>query len=153
MYPISYSFCQIFLWFITLSGPQLDITFKHGCFLLQTYLTFTVMNWRCILNICRYSSQRYWKCVIPTGLHRPRRSLDVISCESSNIPGLKFLYMHAYIYIWTCMPQHACGVRRQLDWISNLFPWCGFWKLILGSQAWKQVYLSMELSHYLWWGS
>jgi hypothetical protein len=29
-------FCQIFLWFITSSAIHLDITCKHGCFLLQT---------------------------------------------------------------------------------------------------------------------
>jgi hypothetical protein len=29
------SLCQIFLWFITLSTPQSDITFKHDCILLQ----------------------------------------------------------------------------------------------------------------------
>jgi hypothetical protein len=31
---------QIFLHFTTLSCPQLDIIFKHGCFLLQIYLAF-----------------------------------------------------------------------------------------------------------------
>jgi len=35
-------FCQIFFWFTTLSATQLDITFKHGCLLLQTNYTFTV---------------------------------------------------------------------------------------------------------------
>ena len=40
-YPISYSFCEIFFRFITLSAPQLEVTFKHGCFLLQTNFTIT----------------------------------------------------------------------------------------------------------------
>ena len=30
--PIADSFCQIFLWFITLSATQLDVTFKHDYF-------------------------------------------------------------------------------------------------------------------------
>jgi hypothetical protein len=37
-------FCQIFLWFVTLPLSQLDITFKHGCFLLQSNITFIVLN-------------------------------------------------------------------------------------------------------------
>jgi hypothetical protein len=40
--PISDSFCQMFLLFVTLPSPQLDVIFKHGCFLLQTNFTFIV---------------------------------------------------------------------------------------------------------------
>ena len=39
----SVSFCQIFLWFIILSVPQLDITFKHDC-ILQINFTFIVWD-------------------------------------------------------------------------------------------------------------
>ena len=34
----------------------------------------------------------YTKICIPTRSHRPRRSLDVLPCQSSHVAGLKFLY-------------------------------------------------------------
>lgn len=34
VYHMSDSFCEIFSWSITSSDPQLDVTFKHGCFFL-----------------------------------------------------------------------------------------------------------------------
>ena len=44
MYIIPDSLCQMFLLFSTLSGPQLEIMFKHGCFLLQTNFTLIIRN-------------------------------------------------------------------------------------------------------------
>jgi hypothetical protein len=41
---ISDSLYQIFLWLVTLSAPQLDVTSKHGCFLLQTNITLKMCN-------------------------------------------------------------------------------------------------------------
>ena len=61
-YPISDSFCQIFLWFITLSAPQLDVIFKHGCFLLQTNLISTVRNERYILRACLIQPDHIFGC-------------------------------------------------------------------------------------------
>jgi hypothetical protein len=44
VHPISDSFCQIFLWFVTLSSPQLEVTVKYGYFLLQINFTLIVWN-------------------------------------------------------------------------------------------------------------
>jgi hypothetical protein len=51
-------FCQLFLWFVTLSATQLDTAFKYGCFLLQTNFSSIVSALKCLLRVCLYSNQR-----------------------------------------------------------------------------------------------
>jgi hypothetical protein len=86
-YPISDSFSQTLLWFITLSAPQLDLTFKHDCFLLKTVCPKG-------LAICQLEKLKVYgmPALQMDQSHRPWRSLDVIPCQSSHIAGLKFLY-------------------------------------------------------------
>ena len=82
-YTISDSFCQIFLWVITLSATQLDITFRHGCFPPQTNFTHVVLDWRYVLRVCLDSSQ------------------------SSHVAGLKFFYTASTHYAHNCSIFHS----------------------------------------------